>query len=147
MEIEVGRKNVAFGWSWLALGLLFGFFLEIKLRDQNWAGNPFELFTWVNHASVAAYSYPRGIWRIAHAHWGVFAIVNILYGMLIDSVNLSPLAKKAGSILCIGGTLLFTGGLFAAGFNESLMVVAMAGFVVVGLAVILQVAGWLSAVR
>jgi hypothetical protein len=147
MEIDIGRKNIAFGWMWLTLGMLFGFFLQLKMRDANWAGSPFEAANWYNHAAIAAYSYPRPLWRLAHAHWGLLALANIFYGMLIDRLAVSSMAKKAGSALCIIGTIVFSGGLFAAGFSPGLEKVAMVGFACVGCAAVIQVAGWLTTLR
>ncbi len=147
MEIVTGRKNLAFGWMWLALGMLFGFFLDLKMRDPNWAGNQFEGTNWLNHAATAAYSFPRVAWRTAHAHWGILALVNILYGILVDQLAFSSFTKNLGSLLCIFGTVLFSGGLFAAGFNPSLAVIALGGFICVGLACMIQVAGWMAAVK
>lgn len=147
MEIDVGRKNLAFGWTWLILAMVYGLFMQIKMRDPNWAGNPFELMNWVNHAAVAAYSYPRGTWRMGHSHWGILAIVNILYGMLIDRIGMSRLAKQAGSVLCIAGTALFSAGLFGAGFVPSVAILALPGFLCISLACVIQVAGWMTEVK
>ncbi len=147
MEIDIGRKNVAFGWMWLALSMLFGFFLQIKMRDPNWAGSYFESANWVNHAAIAAYSFPRAPWRLAHAHWGALSLVNIFYGMLIDRIGISPFWKHSGSILCIVGTIVFSGGLFAVGFNPSYSAIAVVGFVLVGLSVMVQLAGWLATLK
>ena len=147
MEIDVGRKNLAFGWMWLALGMLFGFFMFIKMRQPEWAGNPFELTNWLNHAAVAAYSYPRAAWRLAHAHWATLGIVNIVFGMLIDRVELSRFAKQAGSVLCILGTMILAAGFFAAGLNPDFSILAVPGFLCVAIAAVIQLGGWLKTVR
>ena len=34
MNIDIGRKNLAFGWMWLVLGMLFGFFMQLKKAAQ-----------------------------------------------------------------------------------------------------------------
>ncbi len=46
--------------------------------------------------------------RLLHVHSALLAILNIVYGLSIDSVNLSDKTKRLGSYLAVAGAILVT---------------------------------------
>jgi len=46
--------------------------------------------------------------RLLHVHSALLAILNIVYGLSIDTVNLSDKTKRLGSVLAVAGAILVT---------------------------------------
>ena len=125
--MEAGKKNIIFGWSWLILFLILGFYLFLRAADPSWAG------------------LQRLAWRAAHVHGNVLAFLNILYGLTIDKTNLGSGLKQAGSWLAIIGAILLSGSLLLMPFFMQIALVEMIGGAVIILAVAIMIYGQLFA--
>jgi|SRR3990167_3012668 len=116
--METGKKNLQFGWTWLLLFIILGFYLLLRVADPDWGG------------------LQRAFWRTAHIHGNLLSFLNIFYGLIIDKTGLSGWLKESGSWLAIIGVILFTGSLFLSPFVPNLRPVELVG----GIAVIISVA-------
>lgn len=119
--MEIGNKNVKFGWAWLLLFLILGFYLLMRVADPTWSG------------------MQRMVWKAAHVHGNLLAFLNILYGLVIDKTKIADWLKITGSWLAILGTISFTGALFLMPF---LMQIAV--FEIIGAAAIIIAVGILA---
>ena len=104
--MAVGDLNKRFGWTWLTLAVVFGFFLEIKLGEKD----PAKLGTWLS-------SYTRETWRAAHAHATLLAVVNLLYAKYLEGAVLSDSMKNWGSRLIVVAAILAPAGLILLGLG------------------------------
>lgn len=123
--MEVGGKNLKFGWSWLFIFVTLGFYLSMRVEDPNWGGAI------------------RALWRAAHVHGNVLAFLNIFYGLLIDRTSLASFLKQTGSWLAIIGALFMGGALFLMPFMPALGILMALGGVAVVLSVAIMVYGQL----
>lgn len=99
--MDLGKKNIKFGFLWITLATFLGFILAIKLQ----MGGPEVVDAW-QKSPVHMY------WRTAHVHANTLAILNILYGLFIGRVGLGDSAKNLGSNLALAGMVLMPLGLF-----------------------------------
>ena len=76
--MEIGKKNISFGWIWMLLGIILGAILGM------WSFNgPFP-------SPLGDYtSLPRRLIRLSHIAFIALSIINILYGYEIDKIRLS----------------------------------------------------------
>ena len=107
MEINIGKKNISFGWVWILVGILVGAILGM------WSFNgPFP-------SPVGDYtSLPRRMLRLAHIAFIALAIINILYGYEIDKLKIKGRIKRLGSLLIIFGAILMPIILIISAFYE-----------------------------
>jgi len=92
----IGRKNVAAGLFMLAGFMLYGFVL-VYLRD----------FAPERAAWIASYSTGTHFEsRLAHVHGGLFALINIVIGVLLNRYALNPRSAQAVSWLALAGLLM-----------------------------------------
>lgn len=126
--MRYGNLNRRFGWLWLLLFMSIGLIIEIRLIiDPVYAAN---------YSGTAGIGQMRSLFRAAHGHGNLLAVVNILYGLYIDTANLPNGLKRAGSVAAVVGAILQPIGLFGAAFLEPVGALALIG----GLLIILAVA-------
>jgi len=95
MEVNIGKRNISFGWIWILVGLIVGAIMGM------WS------FNGPLASPVGDYtSLPRRMLRLSHIAFIALAMINILYGYEIDKVKLSEKLKKMGSNLLIYGAIL-----------------------------------------
>jgi len=128
--MEIGKRNVSFGWLWILVGLLVGAVIGM------WSFNgPFP-------SPVGDYtSLPRRMLRLSHIAFIALAMINILYGYEIDKVKLAKKLKRIGSYCMIWGAVLMPVFLMAAVFFEPLKYLTMISATLVIVAVLVMVVG------
>ena len=106
------KKNLIVGSLWVMIFMVLGAYLEMQLGTdgKEWQG-----------------SLARGMWKTAHLHGAIFGILNILYGLLIKSLNFEDKIINTGSIFAILGALLFPVSLFLGGISFKFVYVAPIG--------------------
>ncbi len=77
--------------------MIFGFYLELKLANQQWFAEPFGI--------------PRQFYRSAHVHGNLLAVLNLLYALFIGTAALSDSLKRWGSYLMVAGSVLIPVGI------------------------------------
>jgi len=92
-----GNLNKRFGWLWIVIAPLMGMYITFQFQNVQGYGD----------------SFIRTGNRLFHAHAGILAIFNILYGYAIDEVKAAENSKKLGSYLAIAGTILVSLSFFA----------------------------------
>jgi hypothetical protein len=106
--MEVGRRNISFGWLWILVGIVLGGFMGM------WA------FNGPLVSPVGDYtSLPRRMLRLSHIAFIALAIINILYGYEIDKLRIKNKLKRIGSNCLIYGAILMPLLLIMAVFMES----------------------------
>lgn len=83
MEKNLGPINIKFGWIWLFLGILLAMILGLYAFQSDWLGG----YT----------SLTRRFIRLGHIAFIATALVNILYGLSIDTIKLPHRIKTIGS--------------------------------------------------
>lgn len=83
----MGRINIKFGWCWLLIGILVAMWMGLFAFKPDWLGG----YT----------SLPRRFLRLSHIAFMALALTNVLYGLCIDSANVSIRLKKIGSYCMI----------------------------------------------
>jgi hypothetical protein len=131
--MEVGKKNISFGWIWILAGFLVGAVMGMWSFNGPLA-SPFGDYT----------SLPRRLLRLSHIAFIALAIINILYGYEIDKVKLKEKTKQIGSLCMIYGTVLMSVFLLAAAFFEPFKYFTMISTVLVIVAVAIILAGQLK---
>jgi len=128
--MEIGKRNVSFGWLWILVGLLIGAVIGM------WSFNgPFP-------SPVGDYtSLPRRMLRLSHIAFIALAMINILYGYEIDKIKLVNKLKKIGAYCMIWGAVLMPIFLIAAVFFEPLKYLTMISATLVIVAVLIMVVG------
>lgn len=121
----IGRKNIKFAWIWILFGLLLGMFLEFKLSDPTWG--------------TGITQYTRMFLKTAKIHGLLLAFLNLFYGLMIDKVTLGETGKKAGSLLVLLGTIIFSGSLFLGAFSMKLAYFAPLGAICLVTSVIIMI--------
>lgn len=93
MNIE--QINIIFGWTWILTGMIVGATLGL------WSFNgPLK-------SPIGDYNaLPRRMIRLAHIAFIALGVINILYGMQIDKLNIAEDAKTIGCLSLIAGTAL-----------------------------------------
>src|SRR3989344_2722582 len=109
MEIDIGKKNISFGWIWILCGIILGAIMGM------WSFNgPFP-------SPIGDYtSLPRRMLRLSHIAFIALAIINILYGYEIDKIKVKEKLKNMGSSFMIYGAILMPLILIGAVFFEYL---------------------------
>ncbi|MBI5749218.1 MAG: hypothetical protein HZA00_08835 [Nitrospinae bacterium] len=105
--MDLGKKNIKFGFLWITLATFLGFILAIKLQT----GGKEVVEAWLK-------SPTHNYWRTAHVHANTLAILNILYGLFIGRVGLGDGAKNLGSNLALAGMIIMPLGLFLVPFIQ-----------------------------
>jgi hypothetical protein len=129
------RRHLAFGWTLLGIFSLLGIGLELL--------HAFKLGLYLDVSSETR----RLMWRLAHAHGTLLALVNIAFGCSVPRLGPSTAAglRRASACLLIAAVLMplgfFLGGAFATAADPSVLV----GLVPIG--AVLLVVGALSAAR
>ena len=112
--MEIGRRNVVFGWVWLLGGLILGAIMGMWSFGGPLA-SPFGDYT----------SLPRRLVRLGHVAFMALPMLNILYGYEIDKVKLTKNMKKFGSVSIILGAILMPLLLISAAFYEPIKYLTM----------------------
>jgi hypothetical protein len=88
--MSAGDLNKKFGWLWIIFAPLVGIYITLQFQN------------------VEGYSqgFARTGNRLFHAHSGILAIVNIIYGYGIDETALAENSKKLGGYLAVVGAIL-----------------------------------------
>jgi hypothetical protein len=124
MDLNLGRKNISFGWLWILVGILLGAFMGMFA------------FNGPLPSPVGDYtSLPRRMLRLSHIAFIALAIINILYGHEIDKLRIRNKLKRLGSRFLIWGAILMPTLLIFAAFFEPAKYLTMvpAGLVIVSL--------------
>lgn len=128
--MEVGKKNISFGWIWILAGLIVGAIMGA------WS------FNGPMPSPVGDYtSLPRRMLRLSHIAFIALAIINILYGYEIDKIQLKNKLKSVGSMCMIYGAILMPIFLIAAVFFEPLKYLTMISATLVIIAVAIMAIG------
>ena len=109
--MAIGDLNKKFGWVWLLIGPLMGLYITSQFNSLGAAYGAIMREITIAGQNVTLYMGEPGIRtanRLLHVHSGLLSIVNIVYGMSIDSVPLTEKTKKLGSILAVVGAILLT---------------------------------------
>lgn len=83
MNKEIGKINIKFGWLWLSIAIVMAMYMGLYAFKTDWLGD---------YASL-----PRRFLRLSHISFMALALTNVLYGLCIDSINLSLKVKRLGS--------------------------------------------------
>ena len=105
--MDLGKKNIKFGFLWITLATFLGFILAIKSQ----MGGPEVIDAWKK-------SVTHGFWKTTHVHANTLAILNILYGLFIGRVGLGDGAKNLCSNLALAGMIIMPLGLFLVPFIQ-----------------------------
>jgi len=96
MTPNFGKKNIVTGLWVMAFFMSYGFLL-IYLRD----------FAPDKDAWIAASANgPHFEARLAHVHGNLFALLNIVFGLVIAKIAMPVSLAKSGSWLALGGLLM-----------------------------------------
>jgi hypothetical protein len=93
--MAIGDLNKRFGWFWLTVFVIVGFYIELSMGDPKYLGN-----------------WRRELYRALHAHGNLLAVVNLIYAYYLVDANLSDSLKSWGSRLMVVGAILIPIGLF-----------------------------------
>lgn len=107
--MSIGSLNKKFGWIWLLIAPLMGLFISSQFARIGYASITNEVT--IAGETITLYmgdSIPRLSNRLLHAHGGLLAILNIVYGLSIDDVPLKDKTKRLGSILAVSGAVFVT---------------------------------------
>jgi len=128
--MEVGKKNISFGWIWILAGLIVGVIMGM------WS------FNGPMPSPIGDYtSLPRRMLRLSHIAFIALAIINILYGYEVDKIQLKNKLRRIGSLCMIYGAILMPIFLIAAVFFEPLKYLTMISATLVIIAVLIMVIG------
>ena len=130
MEINIGKKNISFGWLWILVGIIVGAVMGM------WSFNgPLD-------SPVGDYtSLPRRMLRLSHIAFIALAIINILYGYEIDKVKIKEKFKRMGSKCMIYGAILMPVLLIASVFVESFKYFMIIPTILIIIALLIMVSG------
>ncbi|MCZ7356112.1 MAG: hypothetical protein O8C66_07155 [Candidatus Methanoperedens sp.] len=109
--MAIGDLNKKFGWIWLLIGPLMGLYITSRMVGLGAAYSAATKEVMIAGQNVTLYMGEPGmrvVNRLLHVHSGLLAILNIVYGLSIDNVNLSDKTKRLGSILAVAGAILVT---------------------------------------
>ena len=134
--MELGKKNISFGWIWILAGLIVGAVMGM------WS------FNGPMPSPVGDYtSLPRRMLRLSHIAFIALAIINILYGYEIDKIKIKDKFKKIGSKCMIYGAILMPIFLIPAVFFEPLKYLTMISAILVIIAVSIMVLGKIKEIK
>jgi hypothetical protein len=91
----IGDLNKRFGWIWLSIFVIVGFYIELQMGSMEYLGN-----------------WRRELYRAMHAHGNLLAVVNLIYAVYLADANLSDSLKNWGSRLMVVGAVLIPIGIF-----------------------------------
>jgi hypothetical protein len=91
----IGDLNKRFGWIWLSIFVIVGFYIELQMGSMEYLGN-----------------WRRELYRGMHAHGNLLAVVNLIYAVYLADANLSDSLKNWGSRLMVVGAVLIPIGIF-----------------------------------
>jgi hypothetical protein len=129
------RRHLAFGWYALGVCSLLGIGLELA--------HAFKVGFYLDVNSETR----RLMWRLAHAHGTLLALVNVAFGCSAPRLgpSVTSIVRRASACLLVSAVLMplgfFLGGLFATAIDPSPLV----GLVPIG--AVLLVVGAVSAAR
>lgn len=128
--MEIGEKNIRFGWIWMLLGIILGAILGM------WSFNgPFP-------SPLGDYtSLPRRLIRLSHIAFIALSIINILYGYEIDKIRFKEKTKKIGSVCMIWGAVLMPILLIVSAFFEPVKYLTMIPAILVLIAIAIMAFG------
>lgn len=109
--MAIGDLNKKFGWIWLLIGPLMGLYITSRMTSLGATYAAATKEVTIAGQNVTLYMGEPGIRlanRLLHVHSALLAILNIVYGLSIDSVNLSDKTKRLGSVLAVAGAILVT---------------------------------------
>lgn len=127
--MEIGKKNITFGWIWMLVGLVVGAIIGMWSFNGPMA-SPIGDYT----------SLPRRMIRLSHIAFIALSMINILYGYEIDKIKY----KKIGSDCMIYGAVLMPTLLIAAAFYEPVKYLTMIPATLVIVAVGIMAIGMLN---
>jgi hypothetical protein len=84
---KIGKINIAFGWCWLFVGIVMAMLMGMYAFNADWLGG----YT----------SLPRRFLRLSHISFMALSLANVIYGLSLESANLTDKLKKIGSYLMI----------------------------------------------
>ncbi len=127
-----GRINIAVGFLFLALFMLYGFLL-IFLRD----------FAPGKEQWIADYAIGKHFEsRLAHVHGNLFALINIAVGLVLLRLPLAAATRRWTSGLALAGMLMPIGILTEVLFGVPPLFVIVGGISMVAAMTWLGVAAW-----
>lgn len=88
---RIARRHVLFGWTALLVYLTFGLFLEVL--------HGFKAGFYLDVGNEAR----RLMWRLAHAHGTLLALVNVVYGLTVKAM---PEAASRLASICLSVALV-----------------------------------------
>lgn len=94
MDLDVGRKNMLWGVIGLFVWNALGSYLEVRLANPEW-----------RRGTNAVFTEMRYYLNSAHSHGNFFAMLNIIFALLIDRARLRRVTKQIASALCLVGYL------------------------------------------
>jgi hypothetical protein len=100
--MTVGDLNRRFGWFWLTIFVIVGFYIELRMGDSSYLGN-----------------WRRELYRGMHAHANLLAVVNLIYAGYLADANLTESLKNWGSRLMVAGAMLIPLGIFGMTLAEN----------------------------
>jgi hypothetical protein len=109
--MAIGDLNKKFGWVWLLIGPLMGLYITSRMTSLGAAYSAATREVMIAGQNMTLYMGEPGMRvanRLLHVHSGLLAILNIVYGLSIDNVNLSDRTKSLGSVLAVAGAILVT---------------------------------------
>ena len=83
MAKTFGRLNITFGWCWLCLGVAQAMLIGLFAFSEGWLGG-YDSLT-------------RRFLRLSHIAFMALPLLNIVYGLCLDAVDLGDRAKQIGS--------------------------------------------------
>lgn len=128
--MDVGKKNISFGWLWILVGISVGAIMGL------WSFNgPF-------NSPVGDYTaLPRRLLRLSHIAFIALGVINILYGYEISKINLLLRYKQLGSRSAMYGAILMPLLLLAAVFVESFKYLTVIPVILLFIAILVMVVG------
>jgi len=113
---RIARRHLLLGWTALLVYLTFGLFLEML--------HGFKAAFYLDVGNEAR----RLMWRLAHAHGTLLALVNVIYGLTVKAV---PEAGDGLASVCLSAALVlvplgfFFGGTITNGGDPGAMVLVV----------------------
>ena len=119
--MEVGRRNIVFGWFWILFGLLVGAVIGM------WSFNGPLVSPLGDYTAL-----PRRMIRLSHIAFIALGIINILYGYGLEKIKK---LRKIGSHSMIWGAVLMPIILITAAFYEPIKYLSMIPAILIIIAV------------
>ena len=130
-----GKRNVVVGFLVLSLAMLLGTSIQIKKMIGS---APKEAAEAEEDEELGEHGdMPGHLLGIIHAHTSIFAVLNILIGLVIGRTGLGDRGKKAASVLGFVAVILFPLGLLlilVSGVEQLGIVTMLGGLCMIGAA-------------